>query len=178
MPVPIKVPPVGESIPEGILARWLKKDGDRVRVDEPLFELETDKATGEVPSPANGTLHISVHEGEKVAIGAVVGEVAEGAAAERPGPQPAAPNAQPKAPARAEQPRAAPRPAAEAPRQESPPLTTALRQPAAAKGADIRQVTGTGRGARVTKQDLLNYLARPPPERAPPPPPPPAVAAP
>src|SRR5690348_14298760 len=101
MAVPIKVPPVGESITEGILARWLKKDGDRVRVDEPLFELETDKATGEVPSPANGTLHITVREGETVAIGAVVGEVAEGAAAERPEPQPA-PNAQPKAPARAE----------------------------------------------------------------------------
>src|SRR5690348_3595498 len=103
MSVPIKVPPVGESITEGILARWLKQDGDRVRVDEPLFELETDKATGEVPSPANGTLHITAAEGEKVAIGAVVGEVEEGAAAARAEPQPAAPNAQAKPAARAEQ---------------------------------------------------------------------------
>ncbi|HJT78110.1 MAG TPA: biotin/lipoyl-containing protein, partial [Gemmataceae bacterium] len=80
MAVPIKVPSVGESITEGTVGRWLKKDGDRVRTDEPVMELETDKATGEIVAPASGTLHIKVGEGEKVAIGAVVGEVEEGAA--------------------------------------------------------------------------------------------------
>src|SRR5262245_12848356 len=75
MSVEIKVPSVGESITEGVLARWLKKDGDAVRSGEPLFELETDKATQEVPSPADGVLAISVKEGETVAIGSVVGSV-------------------------------------------------------------------------------------------------------
>src|SRR5262245_63155119 len=80
MAVEIRVPAVGESITEGRLARWLKKDGEVVRADEPVFELETDKATGEVPAPAAGTLRITVPEGETVAVGAVVGRVEEGAA--------------------------------------------------------------------------------------------------
>src|SRR5260370_28556682 len=83
MAVPIKVPTVGESITEGTISRWLKKDGDTVKQDEPLFELETDKATGEIPSPASGTLHIKVAEGEHVAIGAVVGEIEAGAVSRR-----------------------------------------------------------------------------------------------
>ena len=161
MAVPIKVPPVGESITEGTLARWLKKDGDRVRADEPLFELETDKATGEVPSPAAGTLHITVREGETVAIGAVVGEVEEGAAA-RPEPQPPAPTAPPKADARPEPPKPPPRPA---PSAEEAPLSPAVRQLAAARGLDVRQIPGTGRGGRVTKEDVLNYLEQRPDDR-------------
>src|SRR5262249_23210619 len=75
MAVEVKVPSVGESITEGVLSRWLKKDGDAVRSGEPLFELETDKATQEVPSPADGVLSIAVKEGEQVAIGSVVGSV-------------------------------------------------------------------------------------------------------
>src|SRR5215475_12420350 len=75
MAVEIKVPSVGESITEGVLARWLKKDGEFVRSGEPLFELETDKATQEVPAPADGVLSIGVKEGEPVAIGSVVGSV-------------------------------------------------------------------------------------------------------
>src|SRR5262249_54550062 len=73
MAVEIKVPAVGESITEGTLARWLKNDGDIVRADEPLFELETEKATSEVPAPADGRLRITVREGQTVAIGTVVG---------------------------------------------------------------------------------------------------------
>ena len=72
MPVDVKIPSVGESITEGTLSRWFKKDGEQVRVDEPLFELETMKATAPIPAPASGTLHITVAEGETVAIGAVV----------------------------------------------------------------------------------------------------------
>src|SRR4051812_4637980 len=81
MAVEIKVPSVGESISEGSIARWLKKEGDRVKQDDPLFELETEKATTEVPAPTAGVLHITVKEGEKVAIGSVVGSIDESAAA-------------------------------------------------------------------------------------------------
>src|SRR5436305_13632192 len=75
MTVAIKVPAVGESITEGTIARWLKKDGEFVRAEEPVFELETDKATTAVPAPASGTLHVAVREGETVQIGAVVGQI-------------------------------------------------------------------------------------------------------
>src|SRR5712691_1112459 len=75
MPIEIKVPSVGESITQGSIARWLKKEGAQVRIDEPLFELETEKATQEVPAPAAGVLHITVGEGKTVAIGAVVGNI-------------------------------------------------------------------------------------------------------
>jgi 2-oxoglutarate dehydrogenase E2 component (dihydrolipoamide succinyltransferase) len=72
MSIEVKVPPVGESITEGTLARWLKKDGEMVREGDPIFELETDKATGEVPSPASGRLRPRAKEGATVEIGAVV----------------------------------------------------------------------------------------------------------
>src|SRR6476661_3834384 len=71
--VSITVPGVGESITEGILSRWLKPDGSAVKAGEPLFELETDKASNVVPAPADGTLKIQVPEGETVAIGASIG---------------------------------------------------------------------------------------------------------
>src|SRR5947209_15412891 len=73
--VAIKVPSVGESISEGTIAHWLKKDGDAVRADEPLFELETEKATNTIPAPAGGTLKIAVAEGQTVPIGTVVGHI-------------------------------------------------------------------------------------------------------
>src|SRR5205085_2446171 len=91
MAVEIKIPSVGESITEGTLARWLKKDGATVAADEPLFELETDKATTEIPAPAAGVLRITVAEGEKVAIGSVVGRIEEaplGKAAAAAAPRP------------------------------------------------------------------------------------------
>jgi 2-oxoglutarate dehydrogenase E2 component (dihydrolipoamide succinyltransferase) len=95
--VEIKVPSVGESVTEGTIARWLKKDGDTVRTDEPVFELETDKATGEVPAPASGRLVITVPAGETVSIGTVVGRVEEAEAAAHAGPSPRA-AAEPRAP--------------------------------------------------------------------------------
>src|ERR1700722_1284465 len=73
--VPIKVPSVGESISEGILARWLKPDGGLVKAEEPLFELETDKASSVVPAPSSGVLKIGIAEGETVPIGATVGTI-------------------------------------------------------------------------------------------------------
>jgi 2-oxoglutarate dehydrogenase E2 component (dihydrolipoamide succinyltransferase) len=77
MSVNLTIPSVGESISEGTIARWLKKDGERVEQGEPLFELETDKATTEIPAPSAGTLHISVAEGNTVAVGATIGSLEE-----------------------------------------------------------------------------------------------------
>src|SRR5208282_5998706 len=77
MPIDIKVPSVGESITEGTLARWFKRDGEIVQADEPLFELETEKATTEIAALAAGTLHIGVPEGQTVAIGAIIGRIEE-----------------------------------------------------------------------------------------------------
>src|SRR5262245_14518244 len=95
--VPIQVPGVGESITEGILSRWLKADGSAVKAGEPLFELETDKASNVVPAPADGTLKVGVKEGETVAIGATVGTLdpdaapsAKPAPATAPAPKPEA----------------------------------------------------------------------------------------
>lgn len=75
MAIPIKVPSVGESITEGVIARWLKRDGEAVKADEPVFELETEKASSEIPAPTAGVLRIKSKEGETVSIGAVVGEI-------------------------------------------------------------------------------------------------------
>jgi len=80
MTVEIKVPAMGESVTEATVARWFKKEGEAVARDEPLLELETDKVTVEVPSPADGSLQsISVKEGDTVAVGALLGAIAEGA---------------------------------------------------------------------------------------------------
>src|SRR5436305_9913281 len=85
MSIEIKVPAMGESVTEATIARWLKREGEAVRQDEPLVELETDKVNIEVPSPAAGVLeHIEIQQGGTVAVGAVLGQVAEGAAASEP----------------------------------------------------------------------------------------------
>ncbi|MBI1914337.1 MAG: 2-oxoglutarate dehydrogenase complex dihydrolipoyllysine-residue succinyltransferase [Planctomycetes bacterium] len=139
MAVEIKVPSVGESITEGILSRWLKKDGDAVRSGEPLFELETDKATQEVPSPADGVLSIGVKEGERVAIGSVIGGID--------------PQAKPK-PRKTDNEPAVPKAA-----QRETVLSPAARQMVADAGVDIRQLHGSGREGRITKEDVLTYLS-------------------
>jgi 2-oxoglutarate dehydrogenase E2 component (dihydrolipoamide succinyltransferase) len=166
MAVDIKVPSVGESVTEGTIARWLKRDGERVRANEPVCELETDKATQEVMAPADGVLSITAREGEKVSIGAVIGRIEE------------------KAPAAATPPRdgAAPAPTPAKPAAE-PALSPAARQIAATQSIDPAQLTGTGRGGRVIKEDVLAH--RPPPsvpepavEKAPPTPPPAPPTAP
>src|ERR1700761_2194719 len=98
MSVEIKVPTLGESVPEAIIGKWFKKAGDAVAADEPLVELETDKVTIEVPAPAAGTLEaISAKEGDTVNVGALIGAIANGAAGAAP--KPAAPAAAPVAPA-------------------------------------------------------------------------------
>src|SRR5260370_40935455 len=77
MAVEIRVPAAGESITEGVVSRWLKKDGEIVRAGEPVVELETEKATTEVPAPASGKLIASVPEGKTVTIGQVLGRIEE-----------------------------------------------------------------------------------------------------
>src|SRR5215813_4095451 len=112
MSIEIRVPPMGESVTEATIARWLKKEGDAVQQDEPLVELETDKVSVEVPSPAAGVLeHISVQQGGTVNVGTVLGAVAEGAAAKtetKPAPKTETPP-----PAKTEAPKTEAKPAAQ-----------------------------------------------------------------
>jgi len=187
MAVDIKVPTVGESITEGTLARWLKKDGDAVRLDEPVYELETEKATTEIAAPAAGTLHISVPEGQTVAVGSSVGRIEEGAAqpvAAKPPPRrpekesvpvrpPVVPTARPeksepaagdgKQQAQAGGDNARPQPS------EAVFLSPAARRLAEEAGVDTGQLAGTGRGGRITKEDVLKHLEQRPTAEAPPP---------
>ena len=86
MTIEIKIPSVGESVTEAILAEWIKNDGDTVEKDEPLLVIETDKVTLEVVAEVSGVLHIAVEEGETVAIGALVGNIDPAAEGARPAP--------------------------------------------------------------------------------------------
>ena len=90
MEIEIKIPSVGESVQEAVLAQWYKQDGDMIQKDEPLFVIETDKVTLEIVAEAYGVLKIMVSEGETVAIGAVVGIITTETVADRP-PEPAPP---------------------------------------------------------------------------------------
>jgi len=157
--VPVKIPPMGESITSGVLAKWHVADGASVRRDQPLFELETDKITSEATAEASGVIRLAVKAGEEVRIGQVVATIEVGATAETPAAAPAAPAA----------------PAAAAPATASP----AVRRVAAETGLDPAKVTGTGKGGRVTKGDLLAAAAASPAAPAAPAPAPAApVAAP
>lgn len=170
----VVMPQMGESIVEGTLTKWLKKVGDRVERDEPLFEISTDKVDTEIPSPAAGVLQeILVQEGATVAINTVVARISEAAAApapaaEAPAPEPeaavapaAAPVAAPApAPAAAAAPAPAPAPAPPAEAEEAlGPVSPLVRKMAREHNIDLREVRGTGAGGRITKQDVESYLA-------------------
>jgi 2-oxoglutarate dehydrogenase E2 component (dihydrolipoamide succinyltransferase) len=174
--VEIKVPSVGESITEGTIARWLKPDGATVRANEPVCELETEKATQEVMAPAAGVLKIAVAEGQRVGVGSVIGHIEERAPAPAPAagktPAPAAPTA---AVAPSHDGSASPAVA----RPAELVLSPAARQIAATAGIDPSQLTGTGRGSRVLKEDVLRFReAAPSAEKEPPGPPPPPASPP
>jgi 2-oxoglutarate dehydrogenase E2 component (dihydrolipoamide succinyltransferase) len=148
MTVEIKVPAMGESVTEATISKWFKKEGDAVKRDEPLLELETDKVTVEVPSPADGMIEsISAQAGATVTVGALLGAVAEGAAAAK------APAAKAEAPKPA-----APAPAPAAPKADAPAMPSAQRI-AAESGVSTASVAGTGKDGRVTKGDMLEALA-------------------
>lgn len=150
MSIDIKVPAMGESVTEATVARWFKKEGDTVKRDEPLLELETDKVTVEVPSPADGAIEsISVGQGATVTVGAILGAIAEGKAGSAPAPKAAAPKAEAPKPA-------APAPAA--PKADAPAMPSAQRI-AAESGIATATVAGTGKDGRVTKGDMLGALA-------------------
>ncbi len=171
MATEIRVPTLGESITEATVARWLKQPGEAVERDEPVVELETDKVTLEVPAPAAGRLgEVIAGEGANVPVGAVLGTIADGAAAAAPHP-PAAVAAGPPSPAVRERDRSA---------AAAPPLSRtagegaerseagegiataalersgpAVRKLVAETGIDATQITPTGRGGRVTKGDVI-----------------------
>lgn len=154
MPVEIKVPSVGESITEGILSRWIKKNGDYVKADEPIVELETDKATQEIVAPASGRLRTSAVEGSTVQVGSVIGSVDEGVAAPASAVQaPKAPT-QPQSKAEVKSPAATAQPKTIASVQ--PALSPAARVLAEARGVDPEKLTGSGRGGRIIKEDVLS----------------------
>ena len=159
MSIDIKVPAMGESVTEATIAKWFKKEGDAVKRDEPLLELETDKVTVEVPSPADGSIEsIAALAGTTVQVGALLGAIAEGktGAEGKAGSAPAAKAEtapKPTAPAAAK-PAAAP----------AAPKADALAMPSAKRiseesGISTGSVAGTGKDGRVTKGDMLGALA-------------------
>ncbi len=144
MKVDIKVPEVGESVREAILVEWLKKDGDVVEKDEPLFVIETDKVTLEVPAADSGILETMVEEGELVEIGKVVGRIDTSGTVEK---KQAAPVTR--------------EPVSEKPdtlKKEPQTLPPSVRRMAAEYDIDVSQVTGTGKNGQVTKEDMISYL--------------------
>src|SRR5579864_8105875 len=154
----IRVPTLGESVTEATIGKWFKKPGDPVAVDEPLVELETDKVTIEVPAPAAGVLgEIVAKDGDTVAVGALLGQITDGAAAARPAAAPAAAAA----PAKAAAPAAAAATAAppKAPPADAP-LAPSVRKLSAESGVDASTVPGSGKDGRVTKGDMLAAIER------------------
>lgn len=153
----IRVPTLGESVTEATIGKWFKKPGDPVAVDEPLVELETDKVTIEVPAPAAGTLgEISAKDGETVAVGALLGQIKEGAGA------PAKPAAAKAAPAPAAEAKPTPTPAPTPPKVAAAdaPLAPSVRKMAAETGMDPAKVDGSGKDGRVTKGDMMAAIER------------------
>ncbi len=178
MPIDIVIPNVGESVTEGVIASWLKGDGEWVEQDEPVLELETDKITMEVPAPAAGIVHPKAEEGDTVAVGAVVGTIddtadkpagaasqgAEQSAAQKQESGNDAPVATAVAPP-AQQVHSAPPPSQQTPSpQEQPDANGDLRAtPLAHKvarefGVDLASITPTGPGHRIREQDVLAFV--------------------
>jgi pyruvate dehydrogenase E2 component (dihydrolipoamide acetyltransferase) len=153
------MPQMGESIFEGTITKWLKKPGDAVQQDEPLFEISTDKVDAEIPSPAAGVLsEIKVQAGTTVQINAVVATISVGGVAGAP-----APSAQPAPPAAAPATTEADGETGESSETEtgervrSSPL---VRKIAKENNLDLSKVPGTGSAGRITKEDILGYLAK------------------
>jgi len=180
----IRVPTLGESVTEATVGKWFKHPGDAVAVDEPLVELETDKVTLEVPAPAAGVLgDIVVKEGDTVAVGALLGQIKDGAVAvsakpatatkpaasatgapdeksakTKPigaGPEHPQPREMPAAPAASSMPSAAGSPAA-----SSMPMPPSVRKMAAESGVDPSKVAGSGMHGQVTKGDMMAAIER------------------
>ena len=170
--VDVVMPQMGVSVSEGTITKWLKREGEQVEADEPLLEISTDKVDTEVPSPASGTLvQIFVLEGETVDVGTKLAQIG-GSAGAPPGPAPAAPEPEP-------EPEPVPAPVGEAPAPPPTPepvaaepsgngkfVSPVVARIASEHGIDPNQVPGTGRGGRVTKQDILAFVEQGPPAPA------------
>jgi 2-oxoglutarate dehydrogenase E2 component (dihydrolipoamide succinyltransferase) len=155
----IRVPTLGESITEATIGRWFKHPGDAVAVDEPLVELETEKVTIEVPAPAAGVLsEIAAKDGETVAVGALLGQIKEGAGAAATKPPAATPAAKEPPAAKPAAPAAKPSPPRVA--AADAPLAPSVRKIAAETGLDVSAVPGTGKDGRLTKGDMLAAIER------------------
>jgi pyruvate dehydrogenase E2 component (dihydrolipoamide acetyltransferase) len=149
----VMMPQMGESITEGTITKWLKKVGDSVQRDEPIFEISTDKVDAEIPSPVAGILsEIKVPEGATVTINTVVAVI--GGTAGKGAPAAAAPSQPPSAPAAASTPTPATS-ATEGERVRSSPL---VRKIAKDNNVDLTQVAGTGASGRITKTDIVSHL--------------------
>jgi 2-oxoglutarate dehydrogenase E2 component (dihydrolipoamide succinyltransferase) len=145
----IRVPVLGESVTEATIGKWFRQAGEAVKADEPLVELETDKVTVEVPSPASGKLaSIAAQPGSTVNVGALLGSIEEGAEGSAPAPRKAEAAPPPKkveaAPAKAET-----------------PLSPAVRKMVEESRFDTADVAGTGKDGRLTKGDVIEHLAKP-----------------
>src|SRR5690349_10475833 len=164
MATDIVMPQMGESIVEGTITKWLKKPGDKIQRDEPLFEISTDKVDAEIPAPASGVLQeIKVTEGTTVQVNTVVGTISADGEASAAAPKaaekktaPAAPTAAP----RAEAPAPPVSPAAQARHDvedhaRSSPL---VRKIAREHNVELSQVKGSGLGGRITKEDILAFI--------------------
>jgi len=178
--IDVVMPQMGVSVSEGTITKWLKQQGEQVEADEPLLEISTDKVDTEVPSPGSGVLtEILVQEGQTVDVGtklAVIG--GDGAQAEAPPPEPAtaAAAAEAEAPSSAE----TPQPTAPVQPERSQPepdtqsangktfVSPVVAKIASEHGVDPSRVHGTGRGGRVTKKDILNFIESGAPAEAPP----------
>jgi 2-oxoglutarate dehydrogenase E2 component (dihydrolipoamide succinyltransferase) len=179
--IDVVMPQMGVSVSEGTVTKWLKQEGEQVEADESLLEISTDKVDTEVPSPASGTLtQILVQEGETVEVGtklAVIGGDGAAAAPKEDVPEPATAQAAaesaavsdvPSTPATAdtvEEATPAPAPASETTDEEEAPssngktfVSPVVAKIASEHGVDPSQVPGTGRGGRVTKKDILNFI--------------------
>jgi 2-oxoglutarate dehydrogenase E2 component (dihydrolipoamide succinyltransferase) len=167
MATEIRVPALGESVTEATVGRWFKKAGERVKADDPIVELETDKVTLEVNAPASGVLfEIVAQDGETVSAGALLGEIQDAASAAPPKDEakPVPPLAPPASPA----PTLSPAPATLS--AQPMPASPAAAKIAADHGVDPAVVAGSGKRGQVLKGDVLDYIAKPPaPAPAPPP---------
>ena len=171
--IELKIPEVGESVQEALLAQWLKKDGESVRKDEVLFVIETDKVTLEISAPADGVLKILVPEGQTVKVGSVVGQIEETAvqtgaeevkkpskqAREAPSSKPPRAAPEQRAPEPSPPPRAkeAAATGAEEPAPSKPIISSSVRALAEEKRVDLSAVAPTGPGGRITEGDVLLY---------------------
>jgi pyruvate dehydrogenase E2 component (dihydrolipoamide acetyltransferase) len=174
MPTDIVMPQMGESIFEGTITKWLKKPGDKVQRDEPLFEISTDKVDAEIPAPASGVLQdIKVAEGATVQVNTVVGTISvDGDSAVKPASSTPPPQAKKEsAPARTAAPVAEPaavpssqaeasQPQASRDDEEHTRSSPLVRKIAREHNINLAQVSGTGMGGRITKQDITAFLEK------------------